>query len=283
MTFAQPDTQHWGGNRDIERDNFGRPLIVPPGGGKPKAYTRCTTFVDALSDKSNLMAWKARMAALGLARSDDLMLQIAGHDPDDKKGLDRLVDQAANLAGASRGANIGTQIHEATEKYDRGEELPPLGKFQADVDAYIQATRGLEVAAVEQFRVHDDLHIGGTADRLFLIDGKLTIADIKTGGLWDVGKMAMQLAVYANSVPYNPETNTREVDPHPVDTTRGLLIHLPEGKGTCDLYWLNLQVGMEAVHLAAEVRRWRRFHKNKATRQEVIVDCTPEEKRAFAG
>lgn len=270
-TFAQPDTPHWGGNRDIERDRWGRPLVVPPDGGKPIGYTRCTTFVDALSDQSNLMAWKQRMTALGLAQRDDLMLKMAGLDPDGDKGkLNALCEDAANSAGATRSAEVGTQLHEATERHDRGETVGALGKYQGHLDAYIEATRGIEWTAVEQFRVNDDYQIGGTTDRVALIDGKSVIADLKTGGLYDVGKMAMQLAVYSRSVPYNPETNQREADPAPVDTDRGLLIHLEEKTGQCNLYWLNLNAGWEAVGLAAKVRQWRRFHSNKSTRPNII-------------
>lgn len=270
VTFAQPADPHWGGNRDIQRDRYGRPLITPPDGGKPEAYTRCTTFVDALSDKTNLMSWRARMTALGLAQRDDLLLKIAQHDRDDKRGLDRIVTEAADAAGASRGADIGTQLHEATEKHDRGEPVGPMGKFQSDLDAYIAATENITWTAVEQFRVQDEFKIGGTADRVANINGKSVIADVKTGGLYDVGKMAAQLACYANSVPYDTATGIREQDIPPIDLTTGLLIHLPEGQGRCDLYWLNLSAGWEAVQLAARVREWRQFHTRKATRGQVI-------------
>lgn len=274
--FTQPDQgNHWGGNKDIDRDRWGRPLVAPPGGGKPVGYTRCTTYVDALSDKSNLMAWKARMAALGLAQRDDLLLQVAQHDPDDKKGLDRLVNQAADIAGASRSADIGTQLHEAAEKHDQGIPVGPMGKFQPDLDAYIQTTTGIHWSAFEQFRVQDDLLVGGTADRIGVINGKSVIADIKTGGLYDIGKMAMQMAVYAHSKIYDTETHQRQDDTPTMDLDRALLIHLPQGTGTCDLYWLNLAAGWEAVQLAKRVREWRSFHTRKATRGQVMIPADP--------
>lgn len=285
LKFAQPDNgagNHWGGNRDIPRDRWGRPLITPPQGGNPVAYTRATTFVDALSDKSNLMAWKSRMAALGLAQRDDLLLRLAGHDPDDKKGIDQIVDAAAEAAGSKRKADIGTALHEATERHDLGEEARPLGKFQPDLDAYIKATSGLEHVAVEQFRVQDDYRIGGTCDRVVRFPGQeqAFIADVKTGGLYDTSKMAMQLSVYAHSTPYDTATSQRTTDPYPVSKNVGLLIHLPAGEATCNLFWLNLQKGWEGVALAAKVREWRSFGTRKATRQEVIVPLGEEETRA---
>lgn len=274
--FTQPDTPHWGGNRDIGRDRWGRPLVTPPGGGEPVGYTRCTTFIDKLSDKNNLIAWKARMTAIGVATHDDLALQVAACNPEDTKALNKLAGQAADAAGASRAATIGTQLHEATERHDLGQPTPPLGKYQAHLDAYTTATAGITWHAVEQFRVHDDLQIGGTADRVALIGNELFIADIKTGGLYDIGKMAMQLAVYARSTPYNPATGQREPDPHRVNQERGLLIHLSEKTGTCELHWLNLTLGWEGVLLAQRVDRWRRFHTNKATRGGMIQPYTNE-------
>lgn len=278
MTFAQPDntTPHWGGNRDIQRDRWGRPLVTPPDGGKPIGYTRCTTFVDALSDQSNLIKWHGRMVARGITLRDDLMLKAAQLDPEqDKTPLNTLCEEAANAAGASRAAEVGTQLHEATERHDLGHEVGPLGRYKTHLDAYIEATKGIHFVAVEQFRVNDNYQIGGTADRVALINGKHVICDIKTGGLYDIGKMQMQLAVYAHSTPYDPETNKRQPDAAPVDLDRGLLIHLSEKTGQCELQWLNLRIGWEGVDLAAKVRQWRKFTKNKATRDQILAPVQP--------
>ena len=50
---------------DIRRDRFGRPLVVPPGGGPRVAYRRTTTFVGALEDTYALQQWKQRQVAIG--------------------------------------------------------------------------------------------------------------------------------------------------------------------------------------------------------------------------
>src|SRR5690606_1008152 len=73
----------------VQRDRWGRPLIVPPGGGDPVAYTRVSTLAKALDDTSNLMAWKQRVTAVGLARRQDLRTRLAGiiaSHPDDPVG-----------------------------------------------------------------------------------------------------------------------------------------------------------------------------------------------------
>ncbi len=50
---------------EIERDRYGRPMVVPPKGKKAIAYTRATTIANSLDDASALVAWKMRMTALG--------------------------------------------------------------------------------------------------------------------------------------------------------------------------------------------------------------------------
>src|SRR5689334_2925212 len=63
----------------VPRDRWQRPLVVPPKGGKPVAYTRCTTFVGCLEDTFNLSRWQQRMVALGLNDRPDLLLAVAAH------------------------------------------------------------------------------------------------------------------------------------------------------------------------------------------------------------
>ena len=69
---------------EITRDRYGRPMIVPPKGGAPIAYTRATTIANSLDDASALTAWKMRMAAIGLTSRPDLLLAI-GVAADDNK------------------------------------------------------------------------------------------------------------------------------------------------------------------------------------------------------
>jgi hypothetical protein len=241
----------------IPRDGWGRPKIVPATGGKAVAYTRCTTFVSALEDTYNLTRWKMRQVALGLADRADLLLSVSAHR-EDKKELDRVADAAMEAAQSSAAATTGTALHTLTELHDRGQKigtLPPQGR--ADLDAYIAATAGLKYTAIEQFRVLDMLRIGGTADRIIDLGDRHVIGDVKTGDItYGIGKICMQLAVYAHSTAYDP-ANGRTPDSKPMDLDRGLIIHLPSGAGTCELVWVDIAAGWEAVQLAAAVRAWR--------------------------
>jgi hypothetical protein len=242
---------------EIARDRFGRPLVIPPGGGKPVAYTRATTFVDALEDKYNLQKWQQRMVILGLVDRPDLLLSAAAHR-DDKTRLDKVADDAIEAAKAHAAATVGTAIHALTQRIDAGLDIGPVpGEYQRDLDAYAAATAELKVLHSETFTVLDDLKIGGTPDRVVEYDGERYIADIKTGSIeYGSGKIAMQLAVYAHSQLYDIPTGRRTPLPG-VSGQRGIIIHLPAGTGICALHWVNIDAGWTAVQLAAQVREWR--------------------------
>lgn len=253
-----------GPGKGIDRDRWGRPIIHPAGGGKGTAYTRCTTYVSALDDKENLMKWKARMTAIGMAQRSDLVLRVKNTDPEDKTTLGKIAEEASDHAGAHTAATIGTELHALTERLDRGELLPDLGQWQADIDAYQQALidHSLTPVEIETFVVNDELKIGGTFDRIIEHNGQRYIGDLKTGSSvdWGAGTYAMQLAVYAHSHRYDPETYERTETG--VNQERAILIHLPAGTGQCTVYWIDIALGWESVTLAGLVRDWRKRRKS---------------------
>jgi hypothetical protein len=241
---------------EIARDRYGRPLVIPPAGGKPIPYTRCTTFVGVLEDTSNLTKWKQRMTAIGLTLRPDLALAVAAHRADKSK-LNKIVDEAMEAAASSAAATTGTALHSLTEQIDRGINPGSIpAAYGPDLDAYEFATAPLMPLHIEQFVVHDGLQVAGTPDRVVEYKDALYIADLKTGSIeWGMGKIAMQLAVYANSQLYDVETGERAS--LNVDTRRALVIHLPAGQGRCDLVWVDIAEGWRAVQVAAEVRKHR--------------------------
>jgi hypothetical protein len=198
---------------EVERDRWGRPYVVPPGATKPTSYQRCTTFIDVIESTFNLSQWQQRKVAEGLAQRPDLVLAaaVAGED---KAKLNKIVADAKEAAKAHTAATTGTALHELTEMYDRGQGLPAglSAATQADVDAYIAATAGLKMIAVEQFLVWDAAKVAGTCDRIVTIDGKRYIADLKTGSIeYGALKISMQLSVYARSTTYDVKTHERKI------------------------------------------------------------------------
>jgi hypothetical protein len=240
----------------IPRDRYQRPLVVPPGGGKAVAYTRCTTYVGCIEDTYNLSKWQMRMTALGLASRPDLMLSVQAHR-DDKERLNQICDDAKEAAAASAAATTGTALHALTELIDRGEDLPVLPpEALADLEAYREATAALKPVFIEQFCVQDALKIGGTPDRVVEYQGKRYIADLKTGSIeYGILKIAMQLAVYARSTTYDVASHQRSR--HGAEVDRALIVHLPAGQARCELIWVDLKAGWNAVMVARDVREQR--------------------------
>lgn len=248
-------------NTEIPRDRFGRPMIMPPGRSKKRLpYRRTTTFVGCMDDMNGLMKWTARQVALGMGQRNDLVLAAAAASPEDKKTLHDIAEKAKEAAKSSAAADIGTALHSFTERIDRGEELGNVpAEYQADLEAYRQATAHIEWVGIETFRVHDEWQVAGTADRIgrFPYSDRLRIADIKTGSIDYPHKMAMQLAMYARMTPYDITTDTRGTDPGEIDLNTGVIIHLPAGQGRCELHEIDIAKGWGACLVARSVWSWR--------------------------
>jgi hypothetical protein len=263
VTLDQIDTPaRW----QPQRDRWGRPLIVPPGGGRPVGYTRTTTVAKTLDDEGALTKWAQRMTAAGLVRRPDLLALIAskltpgGDIPEGAKNdVNDLCDQAKEAAAASAAANMGTALHAMTELADAGAPLANIPPALApDLAAYRLATGALEHLAIENFVVLDDWKVAGTFDRLVRMpDGRTLIADLKTGQdlSYSWRSISVQLAIYAHGVLY--DDGRRTPLPADVDLSTALVIHLPVGKATCTLHELDIAAGWEAFEHSMLAREWR--------------------------
>lgn len=256
---------------EVPRDRWGKPLIIPPGGGKPVPYQRASSFGEVLSDQTGLSRWKTRMAVKGLTLRPDLFLAASATPLEAKFKLDSIAQEACDHADTRKAASIGTSLHSFTEMIDRGEELPAVpAAYEADLAAYMDATSRFEMVHIERFMVCDELQVAGTPDRVmreldvtegnvhYIANDKLVIGDLKTGtSSAFLDKHAVQLAIYSRSVFYDPATGRRE----PIgDVEQGYawLYHLPAGEGRCDLFTLDIEAGWEGALLAADVRAWRK-------------------------
>lgn len=241
---------------EIDRDRYGRPLVVPKTGGKPVAYTRATTIANSLDDPAALTAWKMRMAAIGLTVRSDLLLAISAAQ-EDKMAINRYIEDAMEVAGASRAATIGTALHSFAEKLDLGQDIGPIpDEWAADLVAYQKATEQLNKIFIEQFCVLDKYKIAGTPDRVVEYKGERFIADIKTGRIDHPNNIAIQLAIYANGSPYDIDTGRRN-SWGDVNKDKAIIIHLPAGTGLCKLVWIDIAEGWKGVQFAMKVRQWR--------------------------
>ena len=254
---------------EFTRDRWGRPLIPPPGGGDTQPYTRVSTLAKALDDTSNLMDWKARLTAVGLAKEPSLLDRVTSlvnlhPDPvrDARRDLNGIVRSAGDAAGGKRAADTGTSLHEFTQVIDSGAKLTITpARWQAHLDVYRRATAGLSMLECETFVVNDEVRAAGTFDRLVrLPDGRVVVGDVKTGRSDPDYPLAVatQVATYANGKRCDLEGTRSPIHPD-LDLTTGLLIHLPSSADNprCTLHLLDLRVGWKAARLATEVRAMR--------------------------
>lgn len=272
---------------DFERDGWGRPKIIQPG-GKKVAYTRCTTFIGCLEDTYNLGKWSQRMVAAGLGQRPDLLLRASSLglqplDPDAKKRwkkeMDQVTDKAVEAGKASSAATIGTAVHDYTEQIDRGQELGYVpDTYRTHLDAYRAKTAGMVWQHIEQPVVLDDLKIAGTPDRIGTVPGhqKMIIGDVKTGDTdYGILKMCMQEAVYAHSLLYDVATGQR-TPIGDVDLERGLIIALSAERASCDIFWIDLAAGWRAVETAGKVREWRAMDRKDKLTEPYVVSPQPQ-------
>jgi len=247
------------------RDRWGRYLLPDPVTGEERAWTRATTLANTLSDPWGLVDWKLRMAVKGVATRDDLRALASALPLDTgKKQLNEVAQDAIEYAGGSSGRNMGTALHEWTAQRDRGEEPDVPPPWDLDLAAY-RAALGVHGVQVYPHLVEDivcipDLGVAGTFDRIVQWPPGAYIADVKTGADLNYSwlEIAVQEALYANAEYLWDDDDERWVDMPPVDRTQGLVMHLPVGQARCDLYWVDLEIGWEAVTLAVDVREWRK-------------------------
>lgn len=247
-----------------DRDRYGRYLIPLRATGEIVSHTRATTWASALADRYALNRWDGRMQAIGFAQRPDLLARVAATHPDERTVLDELCEAAREHAGASTGANLGTAVHAFTEAVDLGHHPVIPDPYKADVDAYTEAMRsaGFRIVAVEQVVVVESLSepVAGTFDRLVELDGRLYIADLKTGKTLDYSwpEITIQLALYAHGDSIWDPVTKHHLPMPDVDRERALVMHTPVGQARCVLYWADIAAGWETAPTCGIGRGWNK-------------------------
>lgn len=265
--FSGPSEREFG---DIVN---GRYYFPDPDTGRPRQFTRVTTFCKSVSDTYLLSLWQQRMAVKGITMRPDLLARAASLDVSaGRNELNKVVESAKEAAGSADRANLGSALHSFTESHDRGEDphVPP--PWDDDLAAYVALCEKESLKPIPDFiertvynRTFD---LVGTLDRAIIHGTELhgvdqqplrRILDLKTGKSldWGWGEIAVQLYLYASAdLVWNKETEEWE-DLPPMDLDTSLVIHLPVGTKTATLYELDLSVGEEGAHLCKRVRSWR--------------------------
>lgn len=93
------------------------------------------------------------------------------------------------------GKLFGDKVHKIIEAYINGQTLTLEKPFDVILENFKLITEGWEFIETEKELLNKEHMYGGTADLICKIDGKLTLCDLKTGGLYD-NKELCQLASY---------------------------------------------------------------------------------------
>lgn len=257
----------------VRRDKKGRPYIKEIDilgnlTGREVTYTRVTTYIDCVDDKSAISRWGERQLVKGLLgeRGPRWRAEASSLLTDDKKfNLNDLIKRIKEAAGAEDRAAIGTAVHAITERYDLGLELGVIDDlYAADLTSYIEATKFMKHIYIERLMVNDDLQTAGTPDRITeylpceVCGIPYYIFDLKTGRVdaYTQNSQAMQLSVYAHSKIYNAATGQR-IQPVQVCLHKGIICALPAGSGRAELQWVDIATGWDLVKVATSVRKAR--------------------------
>jgi len=267
---------------DPPRSGNGQYLIQVDPSRKALGYQRATTVVKPLDDTYNLTKWMKRNVAKGLVMKPSLLSMVSAHLEDNKANktiLDGVCNDAEEAAGSTTRRDLGIALHALAQQFDAG-VMPQFMSVQdtADLGAYAQwrVDNGIKVLSSELVVVHDDIQVAGTFDRIYEIDGKRYIGDLKTGTSVELGlgTYAAQMALYARGTLYSyPEGCTCSKFQKPTDTCavvhertpmvgvetdRALIVHLPAGEARCEGYWVDLDIGWAGVQLALGVKAYRK-------------------------
>ena len=263
---------------DAPMDGWGRRLIKMPDVEKPKAFTRVTTFIKAVSGKDGdgLRDFHGRYVAKGLIDDPELMQLVLDNDadpddPDTKKKLNRALNAAAVRAGRDRKRDQGTAIHDAIARTIAGRPTVSHPDVDGPVAEFMRLVRvhNLSVVASEQIVVNLTYRVSGRFD-LVCDDGSgPAIYDVKTGTLdFSVPEFGPQLYLYASAdTIYDPlaEEHRPMLE---VSQDHAFIIHVPRDGSEGGIYRVGLDGCKEMCDMALEVRAWPR----KAKKQWALVE-----------
>lgn len=210
----------------IARDNYNRPLLYPPEGGRRVAYSRPSTLAKDLDKPTDgLYQYYQTKAMIGMAKSKAIEARVkalvakGGNWENAKGDFKDIITTAEKLGGATEKADRGTALHDYCESVETDSldwDLVPE-EYKGPLDAYyenvVQPGR-IKFLAREVFVVVNrpltlpdgrniTLRVAGSCDRIGELDGERMCIELKTGQD-DKYRMAVsaQLALYADGQLY---------------------------------------------------------------------------------
>lgn len=254
----------------MPRDQWGRPLIVPPTGGPARAYVRPSGLPDELTNQFNITKYKLRALAAGMGRRKDLAMHAALLDiNEDRKVLDEIVSSAMVMVEEDTGANFGSAVHKVIQN-----KFPPGAPPEA-----VLCARGVMMAlqsggyslvdgTSEVFVVNDHIECAGSLDGLVERGDATYIFDIKTSKAvedlpdFKTQKWAVQMAIYANFTRgYDFEAGV-DLPMHAafnkLDRHVGVVVYANRSTGDSRLVEVDLDMGWAAAKVARAAYDWKK-------------------------
>ena len=237
-------------------------------------YSRPSSWGKDLDDESALVNWRIDRAMDGVA-SDPAIAATVAANLGRKEGAKERRDRAIARGRGDERADIGTALHAMTQRVEEGDGFKAPPPYDADLAAYLMCLERAQLTSrfIECKICADVWRAAGTCDRIYetgcdlttpdgsIIErGSLIIGDLKTGEKLDykLPAYAVQLAIYADGMFYDVETDERTPMPEGLRMDWGLLVHLPAGSARCELLWCDLRVGRIGAALVRDVRAWRK-------------------------
>jgi hypothetical protein len=272
---------------DGKPDRWKRYRLPHPVTGTAGGYTRVSTFAKTLANTFSLNLYAVRMGGKGLTMRPDLFAAVAATPLSEKQELNRLMDQAKEAAGSKTGSTLGKALHKFAERLDLGEitldEVPET--WRPDLVAYrkILDDFGFELVPdlIERIVFWERFSIAGTFDRMVRVTKTIslrmldpggskeyTLVTLNPGDLVDLDlktrsealeygwlEMTVQQTAY-NNAEHVFDKASKTWSPMPVEVRKdvALILHLPVGKGTAELFAVNTVFGVKAAQLCEAVR-----------------------------
>jgi hypothetical protein len=246
------------------------------GSHKPNGWMRVSNLVSAYSDQFGLRMWEIEQTLRGVKLDHGLYLELLETEgsPLDRQWVEQFIEQCKKAAGGSAGADHGNERHAAVEGLHFGVDTARYPSETRRMLALYQSTlqrHGLTpLHGMQERRVLvSDLEVVGTLDNIvtagtrrcpcesgaacggtgFVPDN--LVADLKTQRkFWTFLEIAAQLACYAHGdAMWDPELG-KWVPMPPVRQDVALVLWMPRGSKTVEVYEVDIVAGWKTAQRA---------------------------------
>lgn len=248
-----------------------------------------TAVAKIAPDSYALEQWHKRQVAIGLMLEPRLAERVAV-DPDNKEAVNKVCEEALQIAGAHHAANRGTQRHRASELADTDGKL--LTEQQRQDAAAWQRTiehHKLEILPgfVEGFAVWPDHCVTGRFDRIARYRGRHVIVDLKSGrnSVMYPQSTAVQLALYARAPLISAKATTTgdrstvtewTNPPADLDLDTGYVVLLEDDMEIGELWEIDIAHGWVGAQQALSIVDWRKAYRYGAELARPVEPVTEE-------